>query len=134
MAADPRYDALAAVPLFARLPPKHLRRLVRDTTIDEYPEGITVMREGAHGDTMFIILEGTARVERRGRTVTRFGPGDVFGEMAVIDARPRTATIVAESPMRCLVVYGAEFRKVVMDEPKATWALLLAVVSRYRLD
>ena len=134
MPTDARYDALAAVPLFAGLTPRHLRRLARDTTIDEYPAGITVVREGAHGDTMFIVLEGSARVERHGRTVARFGPGDVFGEMAVIDARPRTATIVSETPMRCLVVYGTEFRKVVMDEPKATWALLLAVVSRYRLD
>lgn len=130
--ADRRLEALASIPLFARLSNRQLRGILREATEDRYDEGTMVIREGGTGKTLFLILEGTARVVRDGRTIALQHAGDFFGEISVIDGRPRTATVIAETPLRCLVLYQRELKQVVMAEPETAWALLAALASRVR--
>lgn len=130
--ADLRLEALAKIPLFARLSSRQLRGILRQATEDRYEEGTVVIREGGTGKTLFVVLEGTAKVVRDGRTIARQFEGDFFGEISVIDGRPRTATVIAETPLRCLVLYQRELKRVVMGEPETAWALLVSLASRIR--
>src|SRR5437899_7493769 len=89
---EARRKALAAVPIFAELSGRQLQRLVRSAVVYEYGPGEVMVKEGAAGQTLFVLLEGRAKVTRGGRTIRRLGPGDFFGEVAVMDGRPRTAS------------------------------------------
>lgn len=129
-----RPEVLANVPLFSTLSKRHLRRIVKGTLDYHYRAGRALLQEGAEGETLFVILEGTARVIRRGRTVARIGPGDFFGEIAVLNKRARTATVVADSPTRCLVLHREELRRILADEPRAAWVMLGTLASRIRGD
>jgi CRP/FNR family cyclic AMP-dependent transcriptional regulator len=134
MAGDQRVAALAKVPMFSGLSPRHLRKIVKAAGIDEYPEETEVVREGAYGQTLFIILQGSVRVVRRGKTVSHLSVGDFFGEFAVIDDRPRTASVISEGPLQCLVLYRDDLRKVLTSDPGAAWEVLVTMASRYRAD
>jgi CRP-like cAMP-binding protein len=132
--ADARLDALAKVPLFARVPKRHLRTILRRTGEYEYEDGATILKGGRQGEVLFVLLDGAARVVRGGRTVARLGPGDFFGEIAVLDRRPRTATVIATSPVRCLTLHRDDLREVIAGEPDVAWALLEGLASRLRGD
>jgi CRP-like cAMP-binding protein len=82
---------LKQVPLFANLSTHHLRRLASRCEVVRYPANRTIVRQDARGDSFFVIAEGTAKVKRGTRTIGRLGPGDFFGEMALLDGRPRSA-------------------------------------------
>jgi CRP/FNR family transcriptional regulator, cyclic AMP receptor protein len=132
--ADARMGAFAGVPLFARVPKRHLRTILRRMEEYEYEDGATILREGTHGEVLFVLLQGEARVVRRGRTVARLRAGDFFGEIAVLDRRPRTASVIAASPVRCLTLHREDLRKVATDEPSVAWTLLGTLASRFRGD
>ena len=126
------YESLSEVPLFADLSARQRRKIARTTGEDRYAPGDVIVREGGHSETLFIILEGTAKIVRKGRTVARRVPGEFFGEISMIDERPRTASVIAETPMRCLVLYHDGLRKIVMDDPRMAWSLLVTVAGRLR--
>jgi CRP/FNR family cyclic AMP-dependent transcriptional regulator len=117
-----------------------LREPVRSTTAasrtqhdrSEYEAGDVIVREGGHTETLFVILEGAAKVIRKGRTIARLGPGEFFGEISLIDGRPRVATVVADSPLRCLVLEHDGLRKLLLDDPQMAWSLLQTLASRLR--
>jgi voltage-gated potassium channel len=92
---------LSKVPLFANFSSHHLRRLVRTATEDHYDEGEVIVR-GGRTETLFVILEGKAKILRHDEFVAYRSVGEFFGEIAVIDGRPRIGTVVAETPVRCL--------------------------------
>ena len=71
-------------------------------------------------------------VIRKGRTIARLGPGEFFGEISLIDRRPRVATVVADSPVRCLVLQHDDLRKLLLDDPQMAWSLLQTLASRLR--
>jgi len=79
-----------------------------------------------------MILSGDVRVVRGGRTVARLGPGDFFGEMALIDGGPRTATVTADSEVSTFSIASWDFRALVMKRPGMSWSLLLSVTERLR--
>ena len=130
--ADARVEALSKVPLFSKLSARQLRRILKGASEDRYDEGTVILREGGHGETLFVIVEGSARVVRNGRTIARRSEGDFFGEISVIDGRPRTATVIAETPMRCIVLYRRELKEIVMGEPATAWAMLESIAARVR--
>jgi CRP/FNR family cyclic AMP-dependent transcriptional regulator len=127
-----RQAALAVAPLFAGLSRRHLRALTKATTVSAYDEGDQVVAEGSGGSMFFVILDGRAKVVRGGRTVTHFSPGDFFGEISVLDGGPRSASVVAETPLRCLRLGGKEFTEVVANEPQLAVGILREMATRLR--
>lgn len=95
-------DNLRAVPLFASMAEPDLRMIATFASEDSVPAGATLMREGDYSNEMVAIESGTADVIQGGRKVAGLGPGDVFGEMGVLERELRTASIVASSPMRLI--------------------------------
>lgn len=81
---------------------------------------------------MFVVLEGSAKVVRGGRIISRRGPGEYFGEISLIDSRPRAASVISETPIRCLVLEQDSLRTLLMTEPQAAWALLQSLATRLR--
>jgi CRP-like cAMP-binding protein len=129
-----RIDALAAVPMFAGLSKRHLGALSKSALDYRYAPGKVLIEQGDEGETLFVLLEGTAKVVTGGRTRKKLGPGDFVGEIAVLSPRPRTAQVVAETEVRCLVLHRDELRKLLRDEPSAAWAMLSELASRLAGD
>jgi CRP/FNR family cyclic AMP-dependent transcriptional regulator len=125
-------EMLAAVPLFSECSKDELRRIVGLGTSVTVPEGTTLTRQGAVGREFFLVTSGTARCLIDGRLIARFGPGDFFGEMALLDRAPRTATIIADSPMEVLVLDAREFDSLIDDAPSIARKLLKALAARQR--
>ncbi len=88
------------------------------------------MKEDAAGSIFYVVLNGDAKVTRRGKTIKRLGPGDFFGEMSILTDAPRSASVVAETPMECLTLSAADLRHVLMDEPAIAVRMLTTLADR----
>jgi CRP/FNR family transcriptional regulator, cyclic AMP receptor protein len=123
-------EELKGVPLFSGLSQRQLKSLARDFKQREYKAGATPLRQGQmSGIGFFVIAEGEASVAVDGGEVGRLGPGDHFGELGLISERARTATVTAETPLRCLELASWDFRRFVKDNPDASWKLLQHLVG-----
>jgi CRP/FNR family cyclic AMP-dependent transcriptional regulator len=122
---------LSQIPLFSTLSERRLRKLASRANEDAYETGDVILSEGGRTDTLFVILEGSAKVVRKGRTIAHRREGEYFGEISMIDGR-RVASVVAETPMRCLVLYHDDLKKLVLDDPSMAWELLKTLASRVR--
>jgi CRP/FNR family cyclic AMP-dependent transcriptional regulator len=125
-------DSLREVPLFADLAPRDLKRLADSMQETSYTAGTEIVAQGKGGVGFFVILEGTARVTQGGEDRGTLSVGDYFGEMALIDGDHRTATVHAESDLRCAAMTTWNFRPFVKDHPDVAWSLLTALVKRVR--
>ena len=125
-------DALRAVPLFAELSSRDLRRLAESMHEKAYSEGDEVVTEGEGGVGFFVILEGSARVAVAGKELSVLGPGDYFGEMALLDGALRSASVTAGEGLRCAGMTAWHFRPFVRDHPDFAWDLLTALARRLR--
>ncbi len=123
---------LAEVPLFSTLSRKELNLVAKRAEDVTVPAGKVLCSEGEMGNQYFVILDGTARVSRRGRRVASLGAGQGFGELSLLDKHPRNATIVAETPMELVVLGQREFAGLVDDVPGFARKLLAALASRLR--
>lgn len=122
-------DLLAQVPLFSSLSRRHLRQLAEHADIVSFRERETIVETGQPGGTFYVILQGAAKVARGTKTLGRLEPGDFFGEISLLDGGPRTATVVAQTPVTAIRVFKRSFDKVVAQEPTVA-AKILAVVAR----
>jgi CRP-like cAMP-binding protein len=123
-------DELKKVPLFNGLSQRQLKRLARSFREREIKAGTPVIQEGEKsGISFFVIVEGTATASVGGNEVRQLGPGDHFGELALISERVRGATVTADEPMRCLVMGFWDFRRFAKENPDVTWKLLQYVVE-----
>ena len=126
-------EVLAKVPLFSMLPKKELADLARNAHDRTFPAGAVLTTEEEGGATTFgVIVSGHASVSVHGRPARTLGPGDYFGEMALIDHSYRSATITAETELRCLLFTAWVFRPFALQHPETAWALLEAMVQRVR--
>jgi CRP-like cAMP-binding protein len=118
-------DELREVRLFAGLSQRQLRQLARLAKERQFREGVTVVAEGTmSGVGFFIVADGEAIVSVDGEEVARIGPGDHFGELALITEDARTATVTAATRLRCYVIAFWDFRKFARDNPDVAWKLL----------
>jgi len=123
-------QALSRVPLLSGLDPKELERLAGSFTERAFPADTVVVKQGdERGIGFFVITEGNARVSVDGRELDVLGPGDHFGEIALIGDRVRTATVTAETDLRTLVTTVWEFRGFVKNDPDVAWKLLEHLVG-----
>lgn len=125
-------DTLRQVPLFSNLDEKDLDQLSRQMHERRFPEGAEVTTEGATGAGFFVIVEGNADVSIGGEHRTTLGPGDHFGEVALIDDGVRSASITAATDLLCYGLTPWEFRPFVEDHPQVAWALLETLARRSR--
>lgn len=125
-------ETLRNVPLFAELDERELDQLARQMHERRFPEGADVTSEGAGGAGFFIIAEGNADVTVAGEHRASIGPGDFFGEIALIDTGVRSASITAATELLCYGLTAWEFRPFVEEHPKVAWALLQTLAGRLR--
>jgi CRP/FNR family transcriptional regulator, cyclic AMP receptor protein len=125
-------EVLAQVPLFSMLSKKDLDWLARQAHDRTFPAGAVLTEEGETGPTFGVIVEGRAAVSVHGRPVRTLGPGDYFGEMALIDHSYRSAKITAETGLHCLLFVAWIFRPFALEHPESAWALLEMMVRRVR--
>jgi CRP/FNR family transcriptional regulator, cyclic AMP receptor protein len=123
---DPEH--LRSVPLFETMSEQDLRKIATFATEDSAPAGATLMREGDYANDMVAIEDGTAEVLRDGRTIGTLGPGDVFGEIGLLERRQRTASVVASSPMRLIRLTSWDVKRL----PRETRDRLAEIVEARR--
>jgi CRP/FNR family cyclic AMP-dependent transcriptional regulator len=125
-------ESLSKVPLFAGVNAKELKKLAERMMERRFNEGDTITEQGKSGVGFFVIEEGDATVSIKGEVVRTLGPGDWFGEIALIDDGPRSATIVAGTDLRCRGMTAWEFRPFVQEHPEVAWPLLETLALRLR--
>jgi CRP-like cAMP-binding protein len=125
-------ETLSRIPLFSGIKPKDLKRLEKRMTERSFNEGDEITTQGESGIGFFVIEEGNATVSVDGNIVRTLGPGEHFGEVALIDSGPRSATVVATTDLRCRGMSAWEFRPFVEEHPDVAWALLETLVGRLR--
>ena len=128
--ASERAELLRRVPLFADLDGRELDEVVTSLKERSYSAGETVVSEGRPGIGFFVIADGEAVVSVRGEERARLGPGDYFGEIALIAESERTATVTAETDLRCLGLTSWEFRPLVERNGSIAWKLLQALARK----
>lgn len=130
--ADGAANLLKQVPLFSDLDRKELERIATSMKQRTFSAGETVTSEGQTGVGFFVIEEGEATVTVGGNERRRLGPGDYFGEVALLNESARTATITAESDLRCYGLTAWEFRPLVETHGDIAWKLLQAMSKTYQ--
>jgi CRP/FNR family cyclic AMP-dependent transcriptional regulator len=125
-------EQLQRVPLFADLDQRELQSLASSFKERIFEAGSTVVGEGSGGVGFFIIDEGDAKVTVGGEERARLGPGQYFGELALIDDGTRTATITAETELKCYGLTSWEFRPLVESNSQIAWKLLQALAKQLR--
>jgi CRP/FNR family transcriptional regulator, cyclic AMP receptor protein len=113
---DDKVDLLRNVPLFSACSKKELRRIAALADELEFREGKILTKQGGPGREMFILLDGTVKVERNGVQVNALGPGDFLGEGALVLGKPRNATITATAPLRALVISDVNFKQLLVED------------------
>jgi len=127
-----REETLRKIPLFERCSAHELRFIASRAESREYPAGATLCKEGEKGGVFFVIVDGRAEATRDGSTLRSLGPGDFFGEIALIDAGPRTATVTSTTLLRCFVIESRQFRDVLGQNAGTAVRILDAVTQRLR--
>ncbi len=130
--AEGAVDLLKRVPLFSDLDRKELGRVAASMKQRIFEAGDTVTSEGQTGVGFFVIEEGEAKVTVGGNERRRLGPGDYFGEVALLNESARTATITAESDLRCYGLTSWEFRPLVETHGSIAWKLLQVMSKTYQ--
>jgi CRP-like cAMP-binding protein len=127
-----KVDILRGMPLFSRLSQRQLNAIAKCADIAARREGAVLAKQGAQGLEAIIIIDGRARVEADSKAIAELGPGDVVGEMSVIDGKPRSATVIAQTPLTMLVVHRREFVSLLETVPGLQWKLLITLCERVR--
>ena len=130
--AETRLELLRSVPLFSELDKRELEQIASSLRERVFRAGETVATEGESGVGFFVIEDGQALVTVGGEERRHLGPGDHFGEIALLADSKRTATIVAETELRCLGMTFWDFRPLVEHNGKIAWKMLHALAHRLR--
>jgi len=130
---DEKMERLEGVPLFERCTRRELRAIARIAESFDAAAGTVLIRAGEPGEEFFLIVEGTARVHVSAKKRARLRAGDFFGEMSLLDGEPRSATVVAETAMRLLVISRRNFSGLLEKVPGMVQTLLATLSRRVRL-
>jgi trk system potassium uptake protein TrkA len=125
-----KLDLLKHVPLFSGCSKKELEQISRIADELDFGAGKTLIKEGAPGREFFVLVDGTVEVQRGGKKIDIGGPGDFFGEMALLTDQPRNATVVTTSAVDALIVTSRNFHALVESNPLIALKVMRAVADR----
>ena len=125
-------NLLSQVPIFSDCSPKDLAAVVRGLKEVNHKAGTVIATEGDPGIGLFVIAEGSARVSVGGKSKAKLGPGDFFGEIALLDGGPRTATVTAETDVKLYGLTEWAFRGLLQEHPAVAVKTLQAMAGRLR--
>jgi len=123
---------LRAVYMFSELNDKQLRHVCDLGKVVDHGPGRTIVTEGQNALSFHLILDGEADVVVHGKVRRTLHPGDYFGEVAVIDGKPRSASVVAKTEVRAWAMTGSSFKNLLEDQPSVSHGVLLGLCSRLR--
>jgi CRP-like cAMP-binding protein len=132
VARDEKLDLLGSIPLFSGFDKHRLQRLGMLADEVDLPAGKVLMRQGESGADMMVIVSGSVAVERDGALLNTLGPGDFFGEIALLASGPRTATVTTQEPSRLLVITHREFHSMMDEFPELAAQVMNALAHRIR--
>jgi CRP/FNR family transcriptional regulator, cyclic AMP receptor protein len=132
LSVEEKADWLGRVQLFGGVDQTGLEQIAARCGEVEFPAGYTIVLQGQIGNGLYIVVKGTARVMRGSDELATLGPGDFFGELAVIDQMPRMASVVAGDPVTCLALASWDLIRLLEQEPTITLNLLRELAARLR--
>ena len=129
---DEKIAMLGSMPLFEGVDADGLGGIADRTVEVDYGAGGVIVREGEIGTGFFVVVSGAVRVVRDGETVSTLGRGEFFGELSVLDHRPRNAQVVAAEPTACLALASWDLETVITEQPRVALAMLRVLAGRLR--
>jgi len=134
LSKNEKVELLRRIPLFAACTRRELIEVALVADEREAGADDVLMEQGQPGREFFLLIDGTVVVRRHGRKLANLGPGDWFGEIALLTFKPRSATVTAISPCRLLVIQDRSFRRVVEATPRIALRVLGSVSQRLERD
>lgn len=125
-------DVLRGIPLFAPLPKRHVKRIANIARPRRFAANSRIVTKGERGESFFVVLDGEARLSLPGGRSVTLGPGDSFGELALLDGGPRTATVLAKTPVLTMSIARRSFLKLVKSDSELALGLLKVMAERLR--
>jgi CRP/FNR family cyclic AMP-dependent transcriptional regulator len=125
-------DVLRDIPLFAPLSKRHVKRIANLARPRRFATGSAIVRKGQRGETFYVVLDGEATVSLPKGRSAKIGAGDFFGELALLDGGPRTATIIAKTPVLTMAIGRRSFLKLVKSDSDLSLGLLKTMAERLR--
>jgi len=129
---DEKITYLQRVQIFESCSSRQLRAIARIAEVQEAEAGAELARAGEPGDRFFVIVDGAARIEVTPQKHGRIGPGAFFGEMSLLDGEPRSATVIADTAVRLLVIHRRDFMTLLREVPSLTQRMLVTLCQRVR--
>jgi CRP/FNR family cyclic AMP-dependent transcriptional regulator len=130
--SDPKIELLRSIPLFAGLGRGDIERIAQLADEVDLPAGRVLMRQGDHGDEMYVIASGTVSIDKDGRRIAERGTGDTIGDIALLSEGPRTATVTTATPARLFVLGHREFHSLMDQFPTIRTTILEGLAARLR--
>ena len=129
---DEKIEMLGSMPLFQGLDADDIEGIADRTIEVDYAAGGVIVREGEIGTGFFVVVSGAVHVVRDGETVSTLGRGEFFGELSVLDQRPRNAQVVAAESTSCLALASWDLEAVITEQPRVALAMLRVLAGRLR--
>jgi CRP-like cAMP-binding protein len=127
---DTKVEALKRAPLFEGLSRKELTEMAKVTEDMDFPSGKVICKQGEAGEEFFVIMEGEVQVTKNGKKVAIRGGGEFFGEIAIIEHIPRTATVTTVTPVRSFVLTRRNFQRLLDEQPGVERKVMRALAKR----
>lgn len=132
LTSERKADLLRAARLFDGVDAGGMERIAAKAIEVAFPADHVIVRQGEIGTGFFVIVSGGARVVRDGATIASLGDGEFFGELSLLDGRPRVAQVVATGPTTCLALASWDLEAIMLEEPRVAVAILRGVAGRLR--
>lgn len=125
-------DVLAMVPMFRGLSAKQVKKVASLCEVADFMAGAKIVKQGDTGDAFYVVLTGQGKVTSGRRFVHHVLPGDHFGEIAVIDGGPRTATVASETPMTLLMLKRTDFQAAMKADSDLAYKMMIELAKMFR--